>query len=774
LNIRELDNLGKVEEKLREDLLRFQSAFDATYDGMWDLDLRTNQLYLSPKALKIFDYNQPAILNRDEIMNNIFHEEDKSRLENEILQIINGWTDLIDVESRVKTVPGVLKWIRLRGKAISSVKDGSIIRIVGTFADITSHKLIVEDLNRKQSHFKSYFENSSIGLAVNTLDDSWIELNRELCQMLGFNKEELLNKSWMEVVHPDDIQPILELIGSAIEGKIDCFNVDNRLIKKNGEILYVTLSCVCVRNDDGSIHHILTSVINKTERHKIEENLKNERIILRTLVDSLPFTIYIIDKEGRKLLSNKADFETIGAKNEGEVLGKTDLDLFPGEIGERGHKDNLFIIKNKVPIKNRLENFFDKDGHQKWLLTNKIPFFDQNDQVSGLIGFGIDITDIKNLQQKISDSEAYYRTLINISPDGIIVTDLKGVVSFISNRIYQIFGVPDNENLIGESVFNWLASESLEEAIVNFKDVIEGKRSPQTKEYKCLKFNRTEFWGELSSSPLFTSSGFPTGLMIVCRNISDRKKIEEDLIKAKNKAEESDKLKSALLRNISHEIRTPLNGILGFSSLLGEPGLSNEMLQSYVKTIQISSDHLLSIITDLIDISSVEAKIIEQQKSTINLNELLKDIQNLFRLRTTSKNLTLTLNEGLPNDKADIYTDKAKLVQIISNLLSNAIKFTKSGHINFGYLQKKSFLEFYVSDTGIGIPSKYHSKIFDTFFQVDNALSRSFEGTGLGLSICKAYVELLGGTIWLTSKLGEGSTFYFTIPHESGEISQLN
>jgi PAS domain S-box-containing protein len=172
MTIRDRYERKKGEEKLREDLLRFQSAFDATYDGMWDLDLSTNQLYLSSKVLKIFDYIQPSMLNRDEIMNKIFHKEDKSRIENEIHQIIDGWTDLIDVESRVKTVPGVLKWIRIRGKAMSIAKDGSITRVVGTFADITSQKLIEEDLNRKQSNFKSYVENSSIGLAVNSLDDS--------------------------------------------------------------------------------------------------------------------------------------------------------------------------------------------------------------------------------------------------------------------------------------------------------------------------------------------------------------------------------------------------------------------------------------------------------------------------------------------------------------------------------------------------------------------------------------------------------------------------
>ena len=256
--------------------------------------------------------------------------------------------------------------------------------------------------------------------------------------------------------------------------------------------------------------------------------------------------------------------------------------------------------------------------------------------------------------------------------------------------------------------------------------------------------------------------------MLVCRDISDRKEGEEKLISALNKAEESDKLKTALLRNISHEIRTPLNGIVGYSSLLGESGLSNEIIRSYVDTIQVSSDHLLSIITDLIEISSIEAKIIEQNKIQVELNVLLKDIGNQFQLRAKSKNLKLLVMDGLTDEKVNIYTDKTKLVQIISNLLNNAIKFTFSGQIEFGYTANNSDVEFYVSDNGIGIPKKYHLKIFETFFQVENELSRKFEGTGLGLSICKAYVELLNGKIWVDSEPGKGSTFFFTIPFEPG------
>ena len=300
-----------------------------------------------------------------------------------------------------------------------------------------------------------------------------------------------------------------------------------------------------------------------------------------------------------------------------------------------------------------------------------------------------------------------------------------------------------------------------------------GEREPQILPYKCLKYDKTEFWCELSSSPLLDTLGKPKGLIIVCRDISDRKEAEEKLILALNKAEESDKLKAALLRNISHEIRTPMNAILGFSTLLGEPGISDEIMMSYIKTIQGSTNQLLSIITDLVDISKIEANLVKKNISELNLNEMILSTHKQFKMSATHKNISLNITMGLPQESSNIKTDQIKLIQVISNLLSNAIKFTEHGQINFGYTLENHFVKFYVSDTGIGIPSEYHSKIFNPFFQVERELSRRLDGTGLGLSFCKAYVELLGGTIWVTSEMGGGSSFFFTIPFEPVEPLNL-
>jgi signal transduction histidine kinase len=242
------------------------------------------------------------------------------------------------------------------------------------------------------------------------------------------------------------------------------------------------------------------------------------------------------------------------------------------------------------------------------------------------------------------------------------------------------------------------------------------------------------------------------------------KKAEAELIAAKEKAEESDRLKTAFLHNVSHEIRTPMNAIMGFSTLLNEPGISDSERHQYIDIIFQSGNHLLSIINDIVDLASIETGQVKLNKSQINLNTTLRSLYDQFGYKKISHKITLTLETPLSLKDAEIKTDKTKLVQILSNLVNNAFKFTEKGKISFGYDLKDGILEFFVKDTGIGISAEHLPRVFDRFYQVDNATSRQYSGTGLGLSISKAYVELMGGRMWVNSKPDKGTEFRFTLP----------
>ncbi|MCE1198544.1 MAG: ATP-binding protein, partial [Marinilabiliales bacterium] len=224
------------------------------------------------------------------------------------------------------------------------------------------------------------------------------------------------------------------------------------------------------------------------------------------------------------------------------------------------------------------------------------------------------------------------------------------------------------------------------------------------------------------------------------------------------------RLKSAFLANMSHEIRTPMNGILGFAGLLKEPNLSGEEQQTYLNLIEKSGERMLNIINDLINISKVEAGQMEVYYTETNLHEQFEFLYNFFQPEAKRKGLKLVLSNLLTNKQALVITDKEKLYAILTNLIKNAVKFTKEGYIEFGCIYKSGSYRFFVKDTGIGIAADKQAAVFERFFQADTHMSRGYEGAGLGLAISKAYVEMMGGKIWLESATDEGTCFYFTLP----------
>jgi len=243
------------------------------------------------------------------------------------------------------------------------------------------------------------------------------------------------------------------------------------------------------------------------------------------------------------------------------------------------------------------------------------------------------------------------------------------------------------------------------------------------------------------------------------------RKVNEELKIAKDKAEESDRLKSAFLANMSHEIRTPMNGILGFAALLKKPELSGVQQQKYIGIIEKSGERMLNIINDLIEISKIESGQTAVSLAPTNINEQMEFVYAFFRHEVERKGMRLNYDCPLPTEEAFISTDREKLYAVLINLVKNAIKYSQEGTVDFGYVKKGKELEFYVKDTGIGIPADKQEDVFNRFVQADNSITRKYEGAGLGLSISKAYVEMLGGKIRVNSTEGQGSQFFFTIPY---------
>jgi signal transduction histidine kinase len=260
-------------------------------------------------------------------------------------------------------------------------------------------------------------------------------------------------------------------------------------------------------------------------------------------------------------------------------------------------------------------------------------------------------------------------------------------------------------------------------------------------------------------------------VFVLSRRYSRQQKfIKQHLEKSREKAEESDRLKSVFLANMSHEIRTPMNGILGFVKLLEDTNVSEKKYKSYIGYVKKSSDRLLDTINDIIEISKIESKEATLHLSNVDLNESINFLFGFFQPATLEKGIQFNLKNSFSNEEVFIYTDKNKLESVLINFIKNAIKFTHEGFIEFGCQRKNNSFLFWVKDTGIGIPKDRQEAIFERFIQADLNITKPYEGSGLGLSIAKAYAELLGGKVWLESEEGKGSTFWFSLNVKPVEI----
>ncbi|BBE16119.1 diguanylate cyclase/phosphodiesterase with PAS/PAC sensor(s) [Aquipluma nitroreducens] len=483
-----------------------------------------------------------------------------------------------------------------------------------------------------------------------------------------------------------------------------------------------------------------------------------DRILqLRTLIDNIPDPIYVKDTVGRKTVANIADVLNIGRSNESDVLGKTDLELFEGEIGERGFSDDSTIFQTGEAIINREEKFIDKNGHEHWLLTSKIPIFNDQGGMTGLVGIGREITEIKNAGNQIRKLSKS----IEQSPSTIIITDTQGQIEYVNPKFIEITGY-DAEEVIGKKPSILKSGQMSLEFYQQLWNTISSGEVWRG-EFLNRKKNGELYWEWATMTSIKDETGTITNYIAIKEDISLRKKIEADLIIAKNKAEESDRLKSAFLANMSHEVRTPLNSIIGFSELLADPDFEEDNKREFIQHIISNGNNLLTIISDIMDISKLEAGELKIYSKPVNVYDFISNIKNQITYQSGIKGLDFEANIPDARD-ISIFVDPDRLRQIINNLISNAIKFTAKGGIEIGYQLSGEMVEFYVKDTGIGIPLEYHDKIFERFRQVEDERTRKYGGNGLGLAITKNLVELMGENIWLKTKEGQETIFYFTIP----------
>jgi PAS domain S-box-containing protein len=451
---------------------------------------------------------------------------------------------------------------------------------------------------------------------------------------------------------------------------------------------------------------------------------------------------------------------------------------------------NEFIKNWRLLSKGKAPEFYElkirtKNGEIRWVQQKNLIIKDDKGKPVAIEGIVTDITNRKTTEEALINSEAQKKAILNNLPHLAWLKDCDGKYMSV-NESFAASVNRSVEEIIGKTDYDIYPMEFAHHYREEDIEIILTKKQLYNEEQKEDK------WFETFKAPIFDSYGNVIGITGIALEISKRKYNEEEIktyseklaiqnvklkiindeLKAsKEKAEESDQLKSAFLANMSHEIRTPMNAILGFSTLIRNRVLTDEKRKDYLELINANCRQLLRIISDIIDISKIEAGQISIFNKNFSLNKALHDLYLNFnsQIGAMQKPIQLLLITGLSNEESSIYTDKVRLEQILANLISNAIKFTDRGLIEFGYyIDRRSDIIFYVKDNGIGMTQKEQAVIFDRFRQVSSSYNKLYGGTGLGLSISKGLAEKLGGTIWVESEVDKGSTFYFNVPYKPG------
>lgn len=377
---------------------------------------------------------------------------------------------------------------------------------------------------------------------------------------------------------------------------------------------------------------------------------------------------------------------------------------------------------------------------------------------------------IKKMNTALRESEEMLRGIFDASPYAICVIDAKGVVLDCNNTSYKMFRLNTKEDIVTKNFGDFFIGDERESAEKTFYRAHKGN-GLNTGRYMMKRKDGSTFHAEISGGMINESVASSKAYVAIITDITERLTFIETLNQAKIAAEESDRLKTAFLANMSHEIRTPMNSIVGFSNLLIETGLEDEKRDEYLRHILRSSNLLLNLIDDIIDISKIEAGQLSVNFAESKINPILHEVYHVFE--DAKKNPQVKINLLLPpeSERYTFITDPLRLRQILSNLVGNALKFTEKGVVEIGYTIRKEgsnpVIEFFVKDTGIGIPKEKQELIFERFRQVDDGRTRKYGGTGLGLSISRRLVELLNGSLRVESEPGSGSVFYFTLPYES-------
>ena len=532
--------------------------------------------------------------------------------------------------------------------------------------------------------------------------------------------------------------------------------------------------------NDGSVKQYSTYFVPISESEElkmfmvIERNVTDQRLAREAQIRSEEHFVQVakssgiwvweVDINGKYTYCSDSEESILGYKTN-EIIGqKYFYDFFTPDVKEELKSAAFRVFAQKASFKNFVNPNLHKNGSLVILETSGVPILDEAGNLTGYLGVDKDISERIRYVDDLKMSVAWFNAILESTAEGILVVDQNEKITHFNNKIIELLEVPERLQQKGMDVDNLaFVIKQLKNPEKFLQKTIKTSINDEESSYEILEFKDGRVLEQYSKPQRI--GGKMAGRVLGFHDITKLKKDEEDLIHAKEKAEESNHLKSSFLSNMSHEIRTPMNAIIGFSTLLPEAREYERNL--YTNIIINSSKQLLALVDDVLLLSRLQSEKLPLNTTQFNPATILQNI--VLQVNIPNQNKSIEIKVNIPEDlkSLSISSDFQKITQILTSLVTNAIKYTFVGYIEIGFEIHEKLIEFYVKDTGIGIPEKEQSSIFDTFFRSEQAMALAIRGTGLGLSIAKALVMLLDGEIGVYSVPGSGSRFYFTVPIEN-------
>lgn len=784
--VRDISERKKAEDKILRNESLLNDLEKISHTGGWEYTVATQTMFWTDELYNIHEFRQDNSIDLIKESSQCYLPEDRQKILSAFNKCISKGI-AYDFEFPFITYKKNKRWIRTKTHAI--LENGKVIKVLGLVTDITDKKLTEQALEESQERFKLAMQASKDGIFDWNLITNEIYYSPGWKKMLGYENHELENnfEIWEQLTKPEDVKKSWQMLNDHIQGKSERFEVEFKMHHKNGHWIDVLSRAIAHFDKTGKATRVVGTHVDISEQKKAEKQIKKEKKRSQHYLEIAGVMLIALDKNQNVTLINPKGCEILGYSHD-EIIGKNWFNHFlPQEKKEKIKKIFNQIINGDIKPVEYYENVIcRKNKDLRMIAWHNSVLRDETGEIIGLFSSGEDITEKTQAQEALRSEKEFTDMALNVQTDTFFLFEPATRKTVRWNRAFtQISGYTDEEVAVLPAPESYYSDNDLKQIRAFIKTVMNEGKGIIELDFICK--DGTKVPTEYQISVIYDQQRKPKYLISIGRNISERKKTEKalkeqneeyealneelrqtnsELLIAKEKAEESDHLKTEFLHNMSHEIRTPMNGILGFSEFLNMPDISQEKRKQYISIIQNCGQQLLKIIDDILEISRLETKQIKAQNKKICLNNLLVELFTIFDMKANENKIPLYLRKSLTDKESTILTDELKLTKILSNLLENSFKFTANGFIEFGYrLKNEKELEIYVKDTGIGIKSEMHQLIFERFSQEEKELSKKTGGLGLGLSIAKENAELLGGNISLISKKGEGATFLITIPY---------